>query len=56
VDIAKEECTKINVEQLASTRATSAMQIALAVSDSPGHPYPFVVPPAKPRVARLGMA
>jgi len=56
VDIAKEECTKINVEQLASTRATSAMQIALAVSDSPGHPYPFIVPPAKPRVARLGMA
>jgi hypothetical protein len=56
VDIAKEECTKINVEQLASTRATSAMQIALAVSDSPGHPYPFIVPPAKPRVPRLGMA
>ena len=43
VDIAKEECTKINVEQLASTRATSAMQIALAVSDSPGHPYPCTI-------------
>lgn len=40
VDIAKEECTNINVEQLASTRATSAIEIALAVSDSPGHPYP----------------
>jgi hypothetical protein len=40
VDIAKEECTKINVEQLASTRATSAIEIALAVIDSPGQPYP----------------
>ena len=40
VDIAKEECTKTNVEQLASTRATSAIEIALAVSESPGHPYP----------------
>jgi hypothetical protein len=38
--IAKEECTKINVEQLASTRATSATEIALAVSESPGQPYP----------------
>ena len=87
VDIANEECTRINVEQLASTRATSAIEIALAVSESPGHPYPckfegkknqwndvqvdrlylqnrahiclvatFIVPPAKPRLARLGMA
>jgi hypothetical protein len=40
VDIANEECTRINVEQLASTRATSAIEIALAVRESPGHPYP----------------
>jgi hypothetical protein len=40
VDIAKEECTRINAEQLASTRETSAIETALAVTESPGHPYP----------------
>jgi len=56
VGTTREACTRINVEQLASTRATSAVEIALAVSDSPRHPYPFVVPPARPRVASFGMA
>jgi hypothetical protein len=40
VGITREAWTRINVEQLASTRATSAVEIAAAVSDSPGHPYP----------------
>jgi hypothetical protein len=40
VTIAREECTRMNVEQLASTRAISAIVIALAVIESPGHPYP----------------
>lgn len=38
VSIPKEECTKINVEQLASTLAISAPQMAFAVMDTPGHP------------------
>jgi hypothetical protein len=38
VTIAREECTSINVEQLASTRAISAIVTALAVIESPGHP------------------
>lgn len=38
VSIAKEECTKINVEQLASTLAISAVTNAFAVTDRPGHP------------------
>lgn len=38
VSIAKEECTKMNVEQLASTLATSAVATAFAVIDRPGHP------------------
>jgi hypothetical protein len=40
VDIVKEEWTRINAEQLASTLETSAIDIALAVIESPGHPYP----------------
>lgn len=38
VSIARDECTKIKVEQLASTLATSAMVIALVVIERPGHP------------------
>jgi hypothetical protein len=34
----KEECTKMKVEQLASTLAISAVAIALAVMERPGHP------------------
>lgn len=41
VSIAKEECTKMNVEQLASTLANSAVAIALAVTERPGQPYPL---------------
>lgn len=41
VSIAKEEWTKMKVEQLASTLATSAVAMALAVMESPGHPYPY---------------
>lgn len=41
VSIAKEECTKMNVEQLASTLAISAVPIALAVTERPGQPYPL---------------
>lgn len=38
VSIAREEWTKMNVEQLASTLATSAVAIALPVMDIPGQP------------------
>jgi hypothetical protein len=38
VSIARDECTKIKVEQLASTLATSAMATALVVIERPGHP------------------
>ena len=38
VSIASEEWTKMKVEQLASTLATSAVARALAVTESPGHP------------------
>lgn len=38
VSIAKEEWTKMNVEQLASTLAASATATALPVIESPGHP------------------
>lgn len=38
VSIAKDECTRTKVEQLASTLATSATAIALPVIDKPGHP------------------
>lgn len=38
VIIARDECTKMKVEQLASTLATSAVATALAVRDKPGHP------------------
>lgn len=41
VSIAKDECTKMKVEQLASTRAISAVAIALPVMESPGQPYPL---------------
>lgn len=40
VSIAKDECTKMNVEQLASTLATSAAATALPVTEKPGQPYP----------------
>lgn len=38
VSIAKEECTKMKVEQLASTLATSAVAMALPAIERPGHP------------------
>ena len=38
VSIPKEEWTKMKVEQLASTLASSAVTIAFAVTDRPGHP------------------
>lgn len=38
VSIAKEECTKMKVEQLASTLAISAVAMALAVMERLGHP------------------
>lgn len=41
VSIAREEWTKMKVEQLASTRAISAVAIALPVIDRPGHPKPY---------------
>ena len=40
VGTTREAWARINVEQLASTRATSAVEIAVAVRESPGHPYP----------------
>jgi len=38
VSIAKDEWTKIKVEQLASTLATSAIATALPVIERPGQP------------------
>lgn len=40
VSIAKDECTKMNVAQLASTLETSARATALPVIEKPGQPYP----------------
>jgi len=40
VSIANDECTKMNVQQLASTLAISARAMALPVTDKPGQPYP----------------
>jgi len=37
--ITRAACIRIIAEQLASTLATSAVEIALAARDSPGHPY-----------------
>lgn len=38
MSIAKDEWTKMKVEQLASTLATSAVAIALPVTERPGQP------------------
>jgi hypothetical protein len=38
VSIARDECTSMKVEQLASTLATSAVATALPVMERPGHP------------------
>lgn len=38
VSIAREECTKMKVEQLASTLATSAVAMAFAVMERFGQP------------------
>lgn len=55
VSIASEEWTKMKVEQLASTLASSAIPMALPVIERPGHPKPLIVPPAMRKAPSFGM-